>query len=261
MIRARISRAWRSIFDRILGFLAVVIVLLAIASSIVLFSLVAVHVSDLLDVQTPATWRSIADSVLFVLRVNPSDEAEYHRTISISLNATLIIVSVLSAVVPFYNMFLYRRRLRRKQSLKIYPVYTDGVDDIQVMHRYYQRAEQILVFSGDFSWLRSDELIREELLRDVSRVSFVSYKGEDAVRDALGNDLLDQVRDRFRFDCPTQMKCSLVKYGSEKVFLYKVFHPSRGKVDASVVVLLPTKDSRYLVDALDTLSKHVSELA
>jgi hypothetical protein len=127
------------------------------------------------------------------------------------------------------------------------------------MYKYYEKAEGILVFSGDFSWLKNDTRISSLLLGKGDRVTYTSYKSRAEIEASLGHDLFGAVEKRFRFARPVPLKCSIVSYSADKVFLYKTqFVAANGDIKSMICVVSPSDDSRYLLDALEGLCRQAS---
>lgn len=54
---------------------------------------------------------------------------------------------------------------KRRSPIKEKPVYRDGEDDLDIMHEYYRGASNVIVFSGDFSWISSSQKLKKEISR------------------------------------------------------------------------------------------------
>jgi CRISPR/Cas system-associated endoribonuclease Cas2 len=114
----------------------------------------------------------------------------------------------------------------------------------------------VIVFSGDFSWIKQNEDLETEIKRLSSehKISFVSYKSANVVESAIGSALYTEFHERgqFRFDQNAQLKCSLVKINHSKIFIYKVDREAEGG-DKNVCIIPGKDDARYLLETLESL--------
>jgi hypothetical protein len=198
------------------------------------------------------------------LKVSGLSPAEYKRTIGTVLTLQMTLVSLYLVVVPILSLFQYRQKLAQQQSLRREPVRTEGVEDLKVMLKAYERGERITVFSGDFSWLggTSDESrnLREKIcaLADADKVVLVSYKSEADIRTGLKNEaLFARLRRAFVIAPAARLKCSLIEYsGSNATFLFKDRGGEFGQ-DSFVVIARAADETRELIGALRELIKNV----
>ncbi|MFZ2149401.1 MAG: hypothetical protein WAV28_19490 [Sedimentisphaerales bacterium] len=187
------------------------------------------------------------------------------------------------AVVPLIQAYVYRRRLRRElqgaHGLEVFKVKKEGVDDLEKMLEYYEGAEHITVFCGDFDWLQPNSVNRNPKFSKCSnrrkkkirammgrmkdfvtgyaseeKVTLVSSKSKELVKNALrdGNDdsLFGNLMKRFVFGEDIGIKCSLIEKVNENyTFLYRSY--SGGKKHLfNAHIFRGAKESEELVSIL-----------
>ncbi|HYO66465.1 MAG TPA: hypothetical protein VEU33_10310, partial [Archangium sp.] len=174
--------------------------LAAITSTIALFGLSAAYVA-VQSGQQPAGWAaSITDVVLKLVGKRPTDAASYAAIVSYLASVAPVAVSIVFTVWPVTTFYRQRRLRREQQSLNFVPVRELGKDDLDVMWRYYRQAEEIIVFSGDFSWLATENSDMTRKLRQLGhRVTYVSSKTEEEVATAVGALLFAELNKQFVF--------------------------------------------------------------
>jgi hypothetical protein len=125
------------------------------------------------------------------------------------------------------------------------------------MLEHYKLAEKVIVFSGDFSWIRSNEYLKEEMYRlaKLKKLSLISYKSEEIVKTAIEDEkVFDYFKSkaRFHFNSNKKIKCSLVQIRGNLTFLYNSDQtPCGGK--NKVCVIYSNNSGRALLDILGPL--------
>jgi hypothetical protein len=185
------------------------------------------------------------------------DSTRYATVVSYLASVVPVIASIVFTVLPITAIYLQKRAQREKQSLRLVEVRKHGADDLDVMWKYYQQAEEIMVFSGDFSWLApEDSPMTKRLLTMGDRVTYVSSKTEADVAAKIGASLFAKLRPRFRFTNEVALKCSFVRVSGGSYFLYKSNVATGDEARPAVCVLSPTQESNVLLEALRAFCDH-----
>ena len=181
------------------------------------------------------------------------DPVAYKRVITHVLTIQMTLLSVYLVAVPVLGYMQHRRKLTRSGSLRRERVLSDGVDDLNIMLKAYRSAERITVFSGDFSWLKESDELREKVcaLAGQAKVDLISYKTPGDIQRALNDPaLFNRLKPAFLIVKGTPLKCSLVEYsGANATFLYKDRGGEFGQ-DPFVVIARYSDESRGLLKAL-----------
>ena len=207
------------------------------------------------------------------------EEGKYAPVVSDLVVALAFVV----AVVPLIQAYVYRRRLRRElqgaHGLEVFKVKKEGVDDLEKMLEYYEGAEHITVFCGDFDWLQPSSVgrnpkfskfsnSRKKKIRAMMRrmkdfvtgyaseekITLVSSKSEELVEHALRNgddgSLFEILKKRFVFGEEIGIKCSLIEKVNENyTFLFRSY--SGGKKHLfNAHIFREAKESEELVSIL-----------
>ena len=134
------------------------------------------------------------------------------------------------------------------------------------MTEAYRSAERIVVFSGDFSFLREDEFLHKMFssLNGENKITLISSKSEVSVKRQMGmnestailfNDLL--TAKNIVFDSGINIKLSLIDDHRRYSILYK-YPTSSGH---NMCTLRSTDESYYLLEAIsDFINKVVTQL-
>lgn len=132
--------------------------------------------------------------------------------------------------------------------------------DMKQMAKYMKRADNVIIYSGDFSYIYSHEPLYETLLDLAERenLRFMSYKSERTVlsrseahrgsRECIIAKLL--FTKNILFDLPYPAKFSLIYRGGEEVLLYR--HRDTG-ADYVTVFKAGSGMSKKLVETIKTL--------
>lgn len=156
----------------------------------------------------------------------------------------------------------YRRDERR--SIRTRTLNYRG-HDLDMMDRAYEGADNLVVFSGDFSFLRehNDLCAKIANLAKARKIMMISSKVREDVYSQLASEahtkaLLEQAeaQEVIRYDVPLEIKFSLISHRGRKQILYKYRAPGFGE-DEMMCILTETEQSRYLVDVLDKIVAYV----
>ncbi len=187
------------------------------------------------------------------------------------------------AVLPLIQGLVYRIRLKREvreaHGLQVFEVRNEGVDDLGKMLEFYEGAEHIIVFCGDYDWLQPSNLKKNEKYNESSKrqkrkmeemaekmrdfvtsyasqekITLVSSKSEDLVREGLSNGnndaLFESLSPRFVLDAPVGIKCSLIEMVNEKyTFLYRSYSGDKRHL-FNANIFTKGKESEELINIL-----------
>jgi hypothetical protein len=171
----------------------VVLTLLTLA----LFSFLAVDLSVTAGGSIPRIPDWICRNALLLLgRDSAPQGGAYFREVSSVLSILLAVITVWFAVLPWLQFLKYRRNVREASVVDVTEVETVGKDDLETMRRYYENAEHITIFSGDFDFIVKHDGLRTALERLAS-----SNKTPQEIENAMKNcgNVLDALRPCFRF--------------------------------------------------------------
>jgi len=180
---------------------------------------------------------------------------EYKKILSALVGSIAVSVTLWFAIVTVVNHTHTKSILRRQALIETRPVYTDGVEDLNYMHEYFQNASSVTVFSGDFSWLGVHQELQKEVKRLAleEKIHLISSKPMRLVKQAIGDDnIFNSLKGSFKFDSGIDLKCSLVHNNSNSAFLYKVDR-SYEKGSKSVCIINGHGDANYLLGTLQKL--------
>jgi hypothetical protein len=168
--------------------------------------------------------------------------------------------TVLSVIVPIIQIRARERLLERSKSLSIRDLMPG--EDLEMLTAAYNGAERIVVFSGDFSFLRVSASLRRsfELLSRENKITLVSSKSEEEVAAQLRDlestsALFDSLKaaNHILFDNGIDIKCSLIENRKRTQFLYKYPTGEIKGPEYRMCTLRHTDESFYLLEALKVL--------
>jgi hypothetical protein len=180
---------------------------------------------------------------------------KYEQILSTLVGSITVSVTLWFAVVTFVNHRQSQSALRRQALIETRPVFTDGVEDLNYMHEYFENASSVTVFSGDFSWLSVHPKLQKEVKRLAleEKIRLISSKPKRLVQQAIGDDVIfNSLEASFKFDSGVDLKCSIVHNNSNSAFLYKVDR-SYEKGTKSVCIINGHGDANYLLGTLQKL--------
>jgi len=210
--------------------------------------------------QQPAQFfKKVTDYAFLLFRVetNELDAAKYSSIVTIVLNTSIMLITTWFAIVPLFTYWRFRSNLRKSSSFQVYPIFNDGVDDIAVMNKYFDGADTLTIYSGDFSFLPMNEQMKALCLTlaNKGRLKLVSYKPEHEISKSLEESFFNYLKSKNAIvsGSDKRIKCSYISYRSSSIFLYKYdFHGNNGR-EIYVCAVKETRDSRYLLDTLNAL--------
>jgi len=252
-----IARVLSAIGEKLADWIVIFATTFAILLAAITFCAMLTHISWQAGIQPISLFKSVSDTVLNIFSVDVKNLSpdEYFSILSTFLYVSIFLVTLLFIFLPWVVGFKNRWQARRKQTPKVLPVHVDGVDDIAIMYKYFHFAEEVTVYSGDFSWIMESQEMQCLIvaLAKRNKLRFISYKTEDEVKRALNDaSVFDSLRPSFVFGSGKRIKCSIVSYTGEKVFLYKLrTHDQK----IHMCILTADKNTRYLLEALYSLCK------
>lgn len=198
--------------------------------------------------------RTINQTLLELFGIDHSNfgKQEYQQVLSTIMAAVTVLVTLWFAVVTFIKHIHNKSVLRREGYIETNPVYQTGKEDLACMLKYFRSASEVTVFSGDFSWIKDNVELRNQVIRlaDEEKISFISSKSKSRVKSAISNDsVFDSLAHLFHFNSGIEVKCSIVSNNSNSVLLYKV-DDSYKHGDVKVCVASGKGDAYYLLKAI-----------
>lgn len=225
----------------------------------VLYALTATQVATSVGGRVHPFWRSISNFVLKLMGTAPDrlEGSKYSEALSVVIGAVGVVVTVYFALTAFISILKSRRDLEKRSLIRSRRVFTDGVEDVDEMLRFYERAEWVVVFAGDFSWLNpaSALLSSVQRLASAGKITLVSYKSEETVRQSIESTVYAELAHCFRFEPDRKLKCSLVRVGHRNVLLYLV-DAVADDIDYKQVCTVDGRDNaRYLMETMENLCR------
>lgn len=180
----------------------------------------------------------------------------YISSLSLLLNVVIIVVTLVFAVTPLIGVIKYRSEQRKREFITSHRIYHNGTDDINIMFKHFKDAEEVIIRSGDFSWLgeNSEMCAYFQQLAKQKKLHLISYKNEGDVRAGLDNDdLFNLFSSCFVFGHHDRVKCSYVKRRGSNIFLYKYTNYESGEYRHYILELTQKNETNYLLEVLGDL--------
>lgn len=144
--------------------------------------------------------------------------------------------------------------------LRHVPVSDPDKTDMKQMAKFMKKAEDVTIYSGDFSYIYDHEPLYKILLDLAMRdnLTFISYKSKELVTVRSENKRGDKdciitalvAAKKIFFDLPGKAKFSLIEKRGEEILLYK--HSENG-VDHVTIFRAANGMSKQLVETIKTL--------
>jgi hypothetical protein len=222
----------------------------------------------------PPDWIRVVSLLLFdpdyttiAVASSEAEAAALAKAQSLVGASAAILGLLLGVVMPQLERIYGSWKARRGRSLyTIELLYQDH--DLALMRQAYRTSERVIIFSGDFSFLRKDqELLR--IFTELSqrrRITLISYKTKAEVEQELMDTpetgaLLGTLAaaDRIIYDSGLDVKCSLIEYAKRTQLLYKFRTSAAEGAKDMMCILNDTDESHYLLEAVNLfVSKLVS---
>jgi len=233
-------------------------ILSIIAMFIVTFALISFTLTQFtLSNEIPPLLKQSSDFFLSLVGFDLAklDEKKYIGLLSALIGSFTVLVTLWFAITTLVSYLKNIKELKDKSLIQKKLIVTDGEDDLRIMNEYYQGADSVIVFAGDFSWIQKNDNLKKEIekLSKDDKIRFVSYKTENVVKAKIGEQMYEQFKSQFRFvDGHREIKCSFVKSSQSSVFLYKVDKRKSG--GENNVCIIPNKENaQYLLETLEKL--------
>ncbi len=151
----------------------------------------------------------------------------------------ILALAFVMALVPLLQMRKSLRKLREdfKKDYKIdsAPINNEGVDDIEWMLPYYQKAQRITIFAGGFAWLgekqdlKPNQKMKKRILKlaGEKKLDLISYHTraeiEKEYKEKKLTALFEKLKHCFKYKSGLdQVVCTLIQHQpTEWQFLYK----------------------------------------
>ena len=253
----RLKNYVKKIIDKTASILIVIFLILWVLFISFFYLLTITYLTSL---YTQGTDGFVIKVTRFVLKIFFDIESltrgQYTSLLAVLQNTTLTVVAISLAVLPVLGYY----QITKRRNFRVHPITQKGVDDIKIMSKYYNGAEKLTIFSGDFSWIKEDEKMQsflKKLAGQEGKLRLLSYKGIKSVGYALGPDLYDSFKSVLE-DTGAKVKCSLVEYqGGSSVFLYKYRSSEVSESSEKMCIISDYKENRYLLGTLKTLIEKI----
>lgn len=200
---------------------------------------------------------AIDDAKLTELRA-----ADRANLLGMLVSAFGAVVTAVFAVVAWMLSRAESNARSRNTPIATLPVYdSEGSDDVSVMMEEYSHAHSIVVFGGDFSWLREKNQDSSQIakMRDLVRrlaesdkIRLISYKTDATVRQSIGDSLFDALQSAIGYNTRLNgLRASFIVNPFGRVLIYKV-HADRHQMHICRVTDR-TRDGKELLDQFGLL--------
>ena len=222
------------------------------ACTIILISFTATQMNT--EIGVGSIYKDISNWTLNTAGISVADlNNQQYRSLLVSFTGSIaVLVTLWFSIITTIKYIYNRSELKRHSLIKKERIYQDGTDDLNVMLRFYKKADKVTVFSGDFSWINANTKLKSVILRLASekKISLVSYKSRDDVIKAINDtEIFETLEPRFIFDNEMKIKCSLVNTNQSSAFLYKVDKLVEGG-GLNVCIISSRDDANYLLETL-----------
>jgi hypothetical protein len=167
------------------------------------------------------------------------------------------IVTAVFAVVAWLIARVENNARSRHAPISNLPVYgSDGIDDVSVMMEEYEHANSIVVFGGDFSWMREDANAPPQVqsmrtlvskLAASKKIRLISYKDDAVASGSIGAKMRESIGPNIVFNPKLNgLRASFINSPFGRVLIYKV-HADRHEMHICRVTDR-TKDGKELLD-------------
>lgn len=172
------------------------------------------------------------------------------------------IVTAVFAIAAWLISRVASNERSRHAPISNLPVYdSDGHDDVSVMMEEYEYANSIVVFGGDFSWMREDAGAPSHVqnmralvtrLADSKKIRLVSYKDDAVVRQSIGTAMRDKIGAAIVYNTKLNgLRASFITSSFGRVLIYKV-HADRHEMHICRVTDR-SRDGKELLDQFGLL--------
>jgi hypothetical protein len=239
-----------------LSFILIILILLAVAS------ITITYIRSSLSLQSVPLFYNISNFIFKLSlgkALNELTNNQQQYFLLIFINVFVFFTSLFFAVTPIFSYLKKKNDFKKTKSIRCEIIHTPGIDDLQIMGKYYKGADLITVFSGDFDWIGKNPDIYKEFvtLANKGDLCLVSNKEEEIVKEVLKDEIYSSLKGCFIFNKESDIKCSYVKRSNNEYFLYKQEYYVDGKEQQYVHILRTTDESRYLLSVLNMLIRNI----
>lgn len=135
----------------------------------------------------------------------------------------------------------------------------EGEGDLKIMQRFIDKANNVEIVSGDFSFLDTDSDLQNRLkeLAFSKKLKLVSYKPEQKVKDELkvkstGREILAKLKEdnSIVYDFPVEAKVTIVTHGRNRRMLFRYWRDVDGEQRRYMGVVRDTSNTGALLDVI-----------
>lgn len=190
-------------------------------------------------------------------KLQAMEDTDRANVLGALVSAIGAIVTAVFAIVAWLISRVENNARSRHAPISNLPVYgSDGIDDVSVMMEEYEHANSIVVFGGDFSWMREDANAPPQVqsmrtlvtrLAASKKIRLISYKDDAVVSGSIGRTMRDSIGTNIVFNPKLNgLRASFINSPFGRVLIYKV-HADRHEMHICRVTDR-TKDGKELLD-------------
>lgn len=181
--------------------------------------------------------------------------------LSFVINALLLFDTLFTIVVTLVSQRRKESALEKSAGIKKILIKENerGKADVKIMNDAYQGASRVMIFSGDFDWIVSEQVseIKDTMkkLAGQGKLELYSDKNVQVVKAALGGEY-NTFKPYIKFSDSQDTKllrCSLVEKDNQVKFLYKQPIMEDGVENQYVCIVRSYNEAEYLVKLLQKL--------
>ena len=172
----------------------------------------------------------------------------FKQPVEYATNTTVAISGLLLTAITVYSYFSKVSNFRKQSSFKKFRVYESGVDDINVMKRYFKGADKIIIFSSTFSWATKKGIVEEleTAGKGTKKLWLYSDDHETAENNLSQNENLKK---QLHKNDATPIHFSFVKRDTARYILYR----QEQNEETNVILFSDKEESKGLFDIIDAL--------
>lgn len=222
-----------------------VIAVLTVASLLLYFG--AFLSPDIFEDIAGTTFRFLSSDV-------PNNYVELFMSMN---NATLGFCSIMLTIFSAFS-FYYNKRKKRPDLVE-HPIAGEA-DALQILYKYYARAEYVIVFSGDFSFLSKAGQLNNRVLELVEskKILMVSFNDQATVESAIavndsGRNIVQNANFHYvmKYNSKVDKKFSVLRVGGRQYLLYRYTTDDDRNF---IYVIKDINESRYSIDIISALA-------
>lgn len=252
-LRSRLS----ALVEKTANVAIIISALLLLAFTTITISITVTNIFLSSGKQPPGFFDWITTTSISCLGINKLDlPGDSYKSYVITIkDVSIALLSLWLAFIPLFAIWKKRVELAKKSSFIVRPIHTDGEDDYKILIQYLKNAENVVLFSGNFSWLTKHQFFHQRVreLHNEGKIKLISYRTREEVINAIRDTaVVDELGNSFIFESRCKIKASFIRTLNKYVFLYK------NTEEKKVVILRETEDSRYILKAINEFVQHIS---